>query len=287
VVWVEDFDALVSWDAPELFRLQLNHIPKKALCFQLNDTHVGIFDTVIDKYIHPSHWHADRFRELFGIPAEKQVVGLTNGTDPLLFATEDPPKRRPIVVYASSPDRGLHHLLRMWPAIQERVPDAELHIYYDMDRWLAIITQELQAGRIFPTTDRGMQVKELLVPLLATEKVKYFGGVSRVRILAALSEASILAYPCDPVAPTEGFSMTILESWAAGCDVLISDADALPELWGKREGITCLPLPISDDIWVEQIVKSLENPPKPGAREVPECLTFDWIASQWEEFLSS
>jgi len=34
------------------------------------------------------------------------------------------------VIYTSSYDRGLEHLLKMWPDVKKAVPDAELHIFY-------------------------------------------------------------------------------------------------------------------------------------------------------------
>ena len=34
------------------------------------------------------------------------------------------------VIYTSSYDRGLEHLLKMWPDVKKSVPDAELHIFY-------------------------------------------------------------------------------------------------------------------------------------------------------------
>jgi len=34
------------------------------------------------------------------------------------------------LLYCSSPDRGLQHLLFMWEDIKEAYPDAELHIAY-------------------------------------------------------------------------------------------------------------------------------------------------------------
>lgn len=35
--------------------------------------------------------------------------------------------------WGSSYDRGIQHLLKMWPAIKEKYPDAELHIAYGWD----------------------------------------------------------------------------------------------------------------------------------------------------------
>lgn len=277
-VFSGQFDVLVSWDDPHLFRIALPHIPVKVLCFQLNDVQLGVIQHVVDLYFHPSEWHRARFTEEFGVPEAGQVVGLTNGTDPRLFM--DWTARHQRVIWASSPDRGLHHLLRMWPRVIEQVPEAELHLYYDMDRWLENINTAMTQGHRPLTTDYALQVRKLLP---ASPNTTYHGGVGRLELAAALMQGKVLAYPCDPVAPTEGFSMTTLEAWIAGCTVILSDADALQELWGEREGITCLPLPIDDDLWVSRIITAL-------AKEVPDCprlvppeLTWEYIAGKWEE----
>jgi len=280
-IQAETYDVLASWDDPYLFRFALPHIPIKVICYQLNASVVGVLSHVIDAYFHPSQWHANRFSSLFDVPKGKQYVGLTNGT---AVVTVDAPARGDHVVWASSPDRGLHHLLRMWPRIREQVPSAELHIYYDMDRWLARVTDLMQLGHTLITTAHAIEVKKYLTPLLQEGGgVTYHGGVSRARVNIAMLQAKVLAYPCDPVAPTEGFSMTTLEGWAAGCQVVVSDADALQELWGHRDGVTCLPLPIADDLWVDQVVKALQADTKPGQREVPRELTWPYIAQKWVE----
>lgn len=33
-------------------------------------------------------------------------------------------------MYCSSYDRGLEHLLKMWPEVKKQVPEAELHVFY-------------------------------------------------------------------------------------------------------------------------------------------------------------
>lgn len=279
IVLFESYDVAVSWDEMWMFRMNLHHIPVKVLCYQLNDTRLGVLDYAVDLYFHPSKWHATRFVEEYGVPEEKQRVGLTNGLDPVLFAGGQFKKKEHSAIWASSPDRGLHHLLRIWPRVLEEVPDAVLDIYYDMDKWLRIVTTELQKGRHLNTTDRALEIRRLLA-LLPTDSARYHGGVSKLEVLAAMALAKVYAYPCDPVAPTEGFSMTTLEAWASGCAVLITDADALQELWGDRLNVVSLPLPIDDDLWTAQLVGALqgESLTKP---EVPQELTWDYIAAQW------
>ncbi len=278
VVYAGSYDVLVSWDEPRIFRYNLDHIPTKILVFQLNDTHIGIYDYIVDRYLHPSHWHARRFRELYDLPFDKQVIGCVDGVDPRLF--QGMPARQNHVVWASSPDRGLHHLLRMWPRILEQVPDAQLHIYYDMDGWLSKLAAVTAVGATTITSDRATEIQRVLPAL---SNVVYHGGVSKVELAAAFLSAKVMAYTCEPVAPTEGFSMTTLEAWTAGCDVIISDADALQELWGDRSGIMCLPLPIDDDLWVAQIVQGLEASVLTGPRLVPPDLTWDAKADQWRQ----
>lgn len=151
------------------------------------------------------------------------------------------------VIYCSSPDRGLHHLLRMWPKIQARVPDAELHIFYSfggferskwrMDEYAAIwwyVKSHLDQPGIFNHGGVGKQV-------LAREQKK----------------ASLMVYPSDLFVDGETYCNSVLECMAAGVPCLISDATALPEVHGEAAAI--LPRPIDDDQWVEGIVKLLTD----------------------------
>lgn len=277
------FDALVSWDDPYVFRYNLEHIPVKAIAYELNHTTSGVLNYPIDFHLHPSQWHAQRYREEYDIPEEKQVVGLTNGTDPRAYVVDQPPERKPVVLWCSSPDRGLHHLLRFWPKVREQAPEAELHIYYDMTKWMTWILGALQQGQKFDTTDRALVIREQLARLNENFGVYYFGGVSHAQVIHAMLGASVLAYTCDPVAPTECFSMVMLETLCAGMNVVATDADAFPELWGSYPPVTLLPLPIDDDLWVSTILGALEASPAEGPREVPDKYTFKWLAEKWVE----
>jgi len=280
VAYVEPFDVLVAWDDVGLFRYAYEHIPVKVVCFQLNDIPMGlgVFSHIIDLYFHPSKWHAHRFAELYDIPTDKQRSCITNG---LIAPTpKDIPEREQRVIWISSPDRGLHHLLKIWPLVAEKVPDAHLDIYYDMERWLYIVEQNLAIGRHLITTDRAIEVRNRLAPLLGTS-VTYHGGCSRWEVQRALAKSKVMVYPCDPVAPTEGFSMSVLEAWAAGCKVIISDADALGELWSGKTGITVLPLPFQEDIWTDRLIRALGAKVQPGPREVPQKFKYQTIASRW------
>ena len=78
------------------------------------------FDEHVDIYVSPSATHLNHLVHE-GIAREK-LVEIPLSINPELYETK---KRRPFsIAYASSPDRGLHHLLNWWPEIRQRVPEA-------------------------------------------------------------------------------------------------------------------------------------------------------------------
>jgi len=74
-----------------------------------------------------------------------------------------------------------------------------------------------------------------------------------------LCMTEVLAYPCDPVKFTEGFSVTILDACAAGCMPIVAGIDAFPELWtGAAKIIPGRPTDVgSREEWIRSIVATL------------------------------
>lgn len=100
--------------------------------------------------------------------------------------------------------------------------------------------------------DRGGHHAEVIGPnfdYLATYRGKR--EVVRDALVSYQRTAKVLIHPCDPVRPSEAFCMSVLEALAAGTPCVISDADALPELWG--EVATVLPRPIRYSAWLNEI----------------------------------
>lgn len=79
------------------------------------------------------------------------------------------------------------------------------------------------------------------------------GGVgheyTREEIIDLQKTARVQIYPLDPRRPSDFFSMSVLEALAAGTPVVLSDADAMPELWG--DAAIVLPRPIDLGSWYE------------------------------------
>lgn len=278
-----DHDVLVAWDAPHALRFR-DRAKAHVLAFQLNDAQIGVMDYAVDLYFHPSKWHAERFLGLYPEMVRSKVRPyMTNGVDPNRYVGEV--KREPHrVIYSSSPDRGLHHLLHFWPRVREQVTDAELHVYYDMDKWLGIEGEMAARGQISFSAERAAAVRQVREDGIGG--VTFHGGVGQGQLAEEQLKSALMVYPCDPLFPTEGFSMTCLEAITAGCRLVTSDADALKELWADAPGVTILPLPVDDDVWVSTIVKNLESS---GTQPVKLGLPHLWrsVAKRWEQELTS
>ena len=129
------------------------------------------------------------------------------------------PKTAEAVVWASSPDRGLHWLLELFPRLRKVVPDVTLDVLY--------LYQAAAASGTGEVANRYRYMNAALEKLRG-KGVRFHGSVSRRRVADAFCSSRVLAYPCHPDGPfTEGFSCTILEAAVAGCLPVIVGADAL------------------------------------------------------------
>lgn len=149
------------------------------------------------------------------------------------------------VIYCSSPDRGLHHLLRIWPRVREQIADAELHIFY------AFRGFELNKWRMDKYGSTWWDVKLHL----AQPGVFNHGPVCQRALAKEQMKAALMAYPSDLFIDGETFCMAVLECMAAGTPCLISDATALPGVYGDAAAI--LSRPIEDEHWIGAIVRLL------------------------------
>lgn len=165
-------------------------------------------------------------------------------------------------VYISSPDRGLHHLLQRWPRIKRAVPHAELRVFYRLQAWIDGFKDTAFFPPIEPLRHRALYIEEALRRMrerggLARWGVTIYDSVSRNRVAKELSEASVLAYPCDTTQWSEGFSCSVLEACAAGTVPVITDCDALGEVYLDSGAIikSCDAL----DAWEDGVINVLEG----------------------------
>jgi glycosyltransferase involved in cell wall biosynthesis len=216
----------VSWRILRLCNLQIN---------DFGHCRPG-FDDYVDVWTSPSESH----RKTVGVkaPYPHKFVVIPNGCDPSWYETGKKVQGR--VIWASSPDRGLHHLLQVWPEIRRRVPEAHLRILYRLKPWMNYfvnIDTKVDPNRpdMAEFAVRALYLREALRRYEAAGwlGVEVCDSQSHLQMRQEWAEASVLAYPCDTALYTEGFSVSLMEACASGTLAITTDQDALGEVYGS------------------------------------------------------
>ena len=147
-----------------------------------------------------SPWHATLVSANFPSHATR-TTSLGYGIDALRWKPDV--KVPHSFIYSSFPDRGLVHLLTMWPRILAMWPDATLRIFCNL--------QHEHVRRVQPVM--MAQIDELLASS-AMDGVVVEGWVSKPALAHAYGAAEYWLYPCIF---DETFCLTALEALASGC----------------------------------------------------------------------
>lgn len=279
-------DVIISWTTADLLRDQ----PDTKLRLynpQINDWWTNGYDYQkwVDSFIFVSEAHRQHLLSQTGNPGKDcQYDIIPNGTDYLMFSQRGfrVPKR---CVYLSSPDRGLHWLLYLWPIIHQAHPDAELHIYYEIQKWIE--------GAILLTSEVGVRARYVAAKLNSgLPGVTVHGAVSPRELAAELSACSLMLYPADTVRWTEGFGNAVMDACAAGVFPIITDCDAFGEVYA-HSGASVVERGNSRE-WLDEFMRRvlyyLSNPQEVEAkRQVVQDFAskYDWkeVASKWQEII--
>lgn len=222
-------DYVYSWCDPMLAKDAPSHTLR--ICNQqINDFSYlpPDYDNFVDVWTSPSQTHMKKVGGMSTNPTKWRVVN--NGCDHHQMGDKIPSR----VMWSSSPDRGLHWLLSIWPEVRRQVPHAELKIFYSVRRWIDnFIHSDHNSPSVFSNLmyRRAVYIDACLNRMKEGFGIELVDQVSRDRIEREYSQSEILAYPCDPISFTEGFSVSILDACSFGCVPLISTADALDELY--------------------------------------------------------
>jgi len=186
-------------------------------------------------------------------------------------------KRDPYrMIYSSSPDRGLVYLLKMWPEIIKKVPQANLHVYYGFEVF----------DRIYPDNPGKQKWKNMMLDMLKQEGITYHGRVGHKELHRAMAESAIWAYPTDF---DEISCITAMKCQALGTIPVVINRAALKET--VRNGVK-----IDADIatkegqaeFMKQLVKMLKDHKlqeeiRPEMMKwAREYFTWDKVAENWD-----
>ena len=133
-------------------------------------------------------------------------VTLPEAVDPLT-------RSRTTVVYTGTltPKKGIQQLIKAWPDVVHRIPDARLHVY----------------GKDTKSTRPSMT--EAMTAALDPEirhTVEFLGHRNRAEVLGALRSAAVAVFPSY----AEAFAFAPIEAMACGCPTIYSTRTSGPEL---------------------------------------------------------
>lgn len=218
----DTFNVLVIWRQPVILA---NDYRAKKTYLWMHDIPNPIDFTKdrvkkVEKIIPLSQWHRERLPD---IKDDKFMVS-ANGIDLDQFKNRDHIKRDPYrCIYTSSYDRGLEHLLVMWPDIKKAVPKANLHIFYGWGLF----------DKMFFNNPERMAWKDKMCNLMKQKGVTEYGKVDQERIVEEYFKAGVWAYPTHF---GEISCITAMKCQAAGTAPVVMNYAALKETvrYGRR-----------------------------------------------------
>ena len=248
-------DAAVSINEPDSLRPFAGLAKLRVCAFWLNEFSFCKegFDDHVNLYLSPSEAHRQKAIGDWGAPKPEKWAVNKLGCDPPSDAGAKVPGR---VVYCSSPDRGLHRVLATWPNIKRAAPDASLRIFYNLATWLRSFDTTPHYPPIERLRARALWCEEALKRLSGPEwGITVVDQVSHDELMREMQMAEVLAHPCETTSWSEGFSVTVLEGCANGAVPIISDCDALGEVYSTLD-----PVPVGDwDRWRSRVVQALTD----------------------------
>lgn len=202
-------DVFISWRDPLVFDYEIN-APVRLL--DLHDMPNPMDYTSkrvknISKIMVKTMFHRN---QLVTIPNRKiAVVG--HGVDASEFEG-NVPRGSHQIVYTSSYDRGLEHLLDIWPDVIKEVPDARLMIAYGWD-----LFDKIQGGN-----KERMAWKEEMLVKMAHPSINELGRLSHKEVAKLMKSSDVFAYPAHF---EEIFCIAAAKAQAAGAVPVVAVTD--------------------------------------------------------------
>ena len=184
------------------------------------------WQSLIDVHGVATRTHERHCREAGNLHEQRFIVS-PFGVETAWLSPQPWPMRKHDILYGSSPDRGLHHLLTIFPEIH-RLTGANLTISYEIQRWLDAASDPNHTSHY-----RSLEVQQQLGRVRSLNlPVELTGHLSHRAFLNLLGDTKVLTYPCDPLSYTESFGLVVYEALASGCRVILTNADSFVEQYG-------------------------------------------------------
>lgn len=231
-----------------------------------------------DKILALSQWHKQHIKKSVPFADAEKINVTRNGLDPERFRAR-PPRNPHKIIYASSPDRGLHALLENWGEIRKRVPDAELHVFYGFKVWQST-ADDAQSRLITDLQRRLAEMKD--------QGVHTRGRVNQQTLAWEFLTAGVWAYPTWF---SETSCITAMEAQAAGLRIVTSPIAALNETVADR-GTMIEGNWLSNEYgrkFVDAVVNAcnFEGDRETGMQDAAQRFDWNGVAQEWSEMFES
>lgn len=169
------------------------------------------------------------------------------------------------IVYTSSYDRGLQHLLEMWPKVKEAVPDAKLHCYYGWQLF----------EKFYSNNPSSMAWKANMDALMKQPGVTDHGRIPQHELQEEMKKSGVWAYSTHF---GEINCISAIKAQAYGCEPVVVNYAALKETvqFGKKvDG------DIYDQETKEAFLKALVDTLKNPMREEDRKSMMEWAYKKY------
>jgi len=262
----DDRDIVITFRSPNPRAIPANGLKIWWSCDQQTVGNFAEFANTVDKIVCISPYHADYFRNRYGI-TKTTVIDLPVRLDDFEGLKFDRVKNR--IIFTSVPARGLENMLRIYQVLKQDKSDVSITITSDYRLWGV-----------------GASNEHFRVKWMHQSDVRYLGAIPRGQLLEEQLKADLLVYPCNY---DELFCIAVAEAQCAGAYPVTSSIGALETTnMGTVLNVNA-DNPACDRLYVDTVlellqdrnvleVKRAENKVKAKMRFAPSN-----ILKQWEE----
>jgi len=178
------------------------------------------------------------------------------------------------VTYTSSYDRGLEHLLKMWPDVKKEVPNAELEICYGWQLF----------DQFYKNNPSSMSWKARMEEMMKYKGITHHGRLPQRELVELMKKCQVWAYPTHF---GEINCISAIKAQAYGCEPVVVNYAALKETvqFGRKVEGDIYDKETQDE-FKKQLIDALKNPMSEEKRQemmkwANEKYAWEKIAKEW------
>jgi glycosyltransferase involved in cell wall biosynthesis len=206
-------DHFISSRSTDIFNLNVHAINKYVMIHDIwlsPNKDYNTYQWQVKNFFVLSDWHKSFVMKHHKIPENKLALTM-NGSDQHLYQDVDKVQKKNKIFYSSSPDRGLHELLQMFPKIREKVPTLELVVAYGFANWEKAIQSRNSINEL--------KYMNSIKVLLNQPGIKFVDRLSKAALAKEQMECKAWLYP---TAFWETFCISSVEAGLSKCAILSS-----------------------------------------------------------------